>query len=194
MNRAVPLIIILTPNTLSSIGLREMLAKILPFAAIKSCDSVEELQQIDPTDIFHIFVSAQFILERVALFSAMPHKCIALVSGTAHSAALQGFHQIDIQQPEEEIFRSISALHSRAHGSSHPTSVQPQQSAELLSPREKEVATLLVEGLINKEIASRLNISITTVITHRKNIFEKLGVKSLAGLTIYAIMKRLIDL
>ena len=52
---------------------------------------------------------------------------------------------------------------------------------------------LLVRGLINKEIADKLNISLTTVITHRKNITEKLGIKSLSALTIYAVMHGYIE-
>ena len=51
-----------------------------------------------------------------------------------------------------------------------------------------EVLVLLVKGLINKQIADKLNISLTTVISHRKNIVEKLGIRSLSGLTIYAVM------
>ena len=57
-----------------------------------------------------------------------------------------------------------------------------------LTEREVEVLSLVVKGLINKEIADALNISVTTVITHRKNIQEKLGVKSVSALTIYAVM------
>lgn len=194
MNRAVPLIIVLTPNTLSSLGLRDMLTTILPFAAVKVCDSIDELRQIDAADIFHIFVSSQILLENVALFTPLRTKTIALTMGSANCAAMQEYHQINIQQSESEILASIKALHSHAHGTSHASHMPSQVSSELLSPREIEVTKLLVEGLINKEIASRLEISITTVITHRKNIFEKLGVRSLAGLTIYAIMKRYIEI
>ena len=62
-----------------------------------------------------------------------------------------------------------------------------------LTPREREVLILLVQGYINKEIADKLYISLTTVISHRKNITEKLGIKSISGLTIYAVMNGFID-
>ena len=58
---------------------------------------------------------------------------------------------------------------------------------DLFRPRNK-VLVLITKGLINKEIADKLNISLTTVISHRKNITEKLGIKSVSGLTIYTVM------
>ena len=57
-----------------------------------------------------------------------------------------------------------------------------------MSPREIEVLVLIAKGFMNKEIADRLGISLTTVISHRKNIVEKLGIKSVSGLPIYAVM------
>ena len=63
-----------------------------------------------------------------------------------------------------------------------------------LSPREREVVSCLAMGLSNKEIASKLNISINTVITHRKNIATKLSIHSVAGITIYAIVNNLVDI
>ena len=62
-----------------------------------------------------------------------------------------------------------------------------------LSAREIEVLILITKGLINKEIADKLNISLTTVISHRKNITEKLGIKSVSGLTVYAVMNGYIE-
>lgn len=63
---------------------------------------------------------------------------------------------------------------------------------EELTARETDVLVKLLNGLSNKEIAEELNISIHTVISHRKNIVEKTGIKSLPGLTIYAISKKII--
>ncbi len=64
----------------------------------------------------------------------------------------------------------------------------------VLSDREIDVLKLLVSGKQNKEIAEILCISIHTVVSHRKNITHKLGVKSLAAMAIYAVSKNIIDL
>ncbi len=63
-----------------------------------------------------------------------------------------------------------------------------------LSVREKEIITLVVKGMTNKEIANELCLSIHTVITHRRNISTKLQIHSSAGLTIYAIINKLVDI
>ena len=65
---------------------------------------------------------------------------------------------------------------------------------KILSDREIEVMSLIVQGLINKEIADKLNIGLATVITHRKNIMDKLGMKSVSALTIYAVMHGYVDI
>ena len=62
-----------------------------------------------------------------------------------------------------------------------------------LSDREKDVLVCLSKGLKNNEIADKLNISVHTVITHRKNIVRKTGIKSVAALTVYAILNNLIE-
>ena len=63
-----------------------------------------------------------------------------------------------------------------------------------LSAREKEILVSVAKGLLNKEIADKHNISINTVITHRKNITRKTGIKTVPGLTVYAILNNLIDI
>lgn len=65
---------------------------------------------------------------------------------------------------------------------------------EILTGREIDVLKLLATGLANKEIADQLNISIHTVISHRKNISQKTGIKSVSGLTIYAVTQKLISI
>lgn len=65
---------------------------------------------------------------------------------------------------------------------------------DVLSQREKEIVVCVVKGMTNKEIAESLYLSIHTVITHRRNISKKLQIHSSAGLTIYAIVNKLITI
>ena len=62
-----------------------------------------------------------------------------------------------------------------------------------LSDRELEILVSVAKGLTNKEIAELHDISVNTVITHRKNISRKTGIKSVSGLTVYALLNNLID-
>ena len=68
------------------------------------------------------------------------------------------------------------------------------QPREVISEREREILACAVKGMTNKEIADHLFISINTVLTHRKNISRKLNIHSIAGLTIYAIVNKLVNL
>ena len=63
-----------------------------------------------------------------------------------------------------------------------------------LTDREKEILVGVAKGLLNKEIADKYNISVYTVISHRKNITRKTGIKSVAGLTVYALLNGLIEM
>ncbi|MBD9110139.1 response regulator transcription factor [Bacteroides nordii] len=69
-----------------------------------------------------------------------------------------------------------------------------EDGQETLSQREKEIVVCVVKGMTNKEIAEKLFLSIHTVITHRRNISKKLQIHSAAGLTIYAIVNKLVEL
>ncbi len=72
--------------------------------------------------------------------------------------------------------------------------IRPEARQETLSQREKEIIVCVVKGLTNKQIAETLCISTHTVITHRRNIAAKLQIHSAAGLTIYAIVNKLVEL
>ncbi len=91
---------------------------------------------------------------------------------------------IAVTTPVDQILNKIVQINT--------TPEKSQQ--EDLTDREVEVLTQMVKGLSNKEIADKLNISIHTVISHRKNITDKTGIKSLSGLTIYAIAKKIIPM
>jgi DNA-binding NarL/FixJ family response regulator len=86
-------------------------------------------------------------------------------------------------------------LEQHAHGRGENLPPMPEiLNRKILSDREIEVMSLIVQGYINKEIADKLHIGLATVITHRKNIMDKLGMKSVSALTIYAVMHGYVDI
>jgi len=100
----------------------------------------------------------------------------------------QFFEKLYINESKSNIIGKLKNCISR-------TSSNKKENLESgISEREKLVVKYIALGLTNKEIADRLFISSHTVITHRKNITRKLGIKTVSGLTIYAIMNNLIAL
>ncbi len=95
---------------------------------------------------------------------------------------------ISIYDSREDILRKTR---SSVEAKQSETSVS--DSGEL-SAREKEILVCVAKGMLNKEIADKLCLSIYTVITHRKNITRKTGIKTVAGLTVYALLNNLIDM
>lgn len=114
---------------------------------------------------------------------------VAIVYQYVEHALLDSSRMVlDIRCPREEMLTSLMDILQEKP--------QPKTLADIdyeLSEREKDVLALVAKGLINKEIADRLNISVHTVITHRKNIVRKTGIKTVAGLTVYALMRGIIQ-
>ena len=74
------------------------------------------------------------------------------------------------------------------------TADEREEVPEELTPRERDIIIGVVKGMTNKEIADELFISPNTVTTHRRNIVKKLDIHSASGLTVYAIMNKLVSL
>lgn len=192
-----PEIAIIEPNTLTCLGLKGILEEMIPMATIRIFRRFNELMDDTPDMYAHYFISAQVYVEHNAFFLPRKRKTIVMASDSPQFQ-LSGVPVLNIYEGEEELVKSILKLHQHAHHGGYPMKDIPpvpaqQPCQELLSAREIEVLVLLSKGLINKEIADKLNISLTTVITHRKNITEKLGIKSVSGLTIYAVMNGYIE-
>jgi len=92
------------------------------------------------------------------------------------------------------IYDSVDQLKEKLESLFKSTSKETTDESTTLSNREKEIITCIVKGLTNKEIAAELFLSIHTVISHRRNIATKLEIHSTAGLTIYAIVNKLVEL
>lgn len=191
-----PEIAIVEANTLTSLGLKTILERMIPMAVIRTFPSFGELMDDTPDMYAHYFISAQIYVEHNAFFLPRKRKTIVL-AGDSHQFQLSGVPILNIYQTEEGLVKDILKLHQHAHHDGYPVKDMPPASPAAtgheLSAREIEVLVLITKGLINKEIADKLNISLTTVITHRKNITEKLGIKSVSGLTIYAVMNGYVE-
>lgn len=118
-----------------------------------------------------------------------PHelKIVALVSVVMDANQLKDYdEQINLFDDVEKLTRKISSLMN--------VDEEDENEQDALSQREKEIIGCVVRGMTNKEIAEKLFISVHTVITHRRNITRKLQIHSAAGLTIYAIVNKLVEL
>lgn len=91
------------------------------------------------------------------------------------------------------IYDSPATIINKLRNASRNEKPYPATGKEELSNREKEILVCVAQGMLNKEIADRFCLSIHTVITHRKNISRKIGIKTVAGLTVYALLNNLID-
>lgn len=116
-------------------------------------------------------------------------RLIALVTSFV-DASLLGKYDESIS-----IFDDLEILSKKIAGLLDMVSQEEEtDSQDALSQREKEIVICVVKGMTNKEIAEKLFLSIHTVITHRRNISKKLQIHSAAGLTIYAIVNKLVTL
>lgn len=190
-----PKIAIIDPNTLAAVGLKQLLQTVMPIMTVDTYGSFAELQANHPEDYAHYFTAMNIVLEHRPYFSARRRKTIVLTLSLDSTSQLQEFHSLCVNVPEAQLVRSLLMLQQHAHPGGHNLPPMPQvQQQKILTDREIEVMALIVQGYINKEIADRLSIGLATVVTHRRNIMDKLGLKSVSALTIYAVMHGYVDI
>ena len=123
---------------------------------------------------------------RFSALSGAP--CLALQTNLVDEESLKQYDGvISIYDSPVSIIKKLRKASESDQDLSH-------SDTEGLSSREKEILVCVAKGMLNKEIADYYNISIYTVITHRKNITRKTGIKTVAGLTVYALLNNLIDI
>ena len=197
----VPQIAIISAKTLEAMTLRSLLSDITPGVDVVCYHTIEEYTAAAPV-VAHLFVSAKVLFENRELFRPLLRRTMVITEGDNTPFAQSGIRTIDATASESAIVRQILHIHQAGHPTGrHPHEMHKDEAerknsdeVSLLSQREKEVLALLVKGYINKEIADKLNISLTTVIFHRNNISEKLKTRSLGRLTIYAVLNNIVSL
>ncbi|MBR5781736.1 MAG: response regulator transcription factor [Bacteroidales bacterium] len=113
--------------------------------------------------------------------------CIAFVTTFVDKSFLKCFKEIiELSDNKQKVNNKIFNLINNDDASSQNESVD-------LSNRETDVLVCVAKGMTNKDISDMLNISVHTVVTHRKNIVKKTGIKSVSGLTVYALLNNLVE-
>lgn len=186
-------VIIIEPSVIISEGLKSMLAK-GDFEVIGVCNNIQKA--VDDFDLHNVDV---VILGSQAISSLGQGNIRYVYPGLQQVALVL----LATTVCDENLIRQVDAILNVYDDATHierkimsaieQSQTNPYSDSHELSERERDVLILVANGLANKEIADRLNISIHTVVSHRKNIAHKTGIKSVAGLTVYAMLNNLLD-
>ena len=188
-------IIIVEPSPIVSAGLASYFEDCKQISIVSQLDRIDRVEEklaaynpdiliINPLLIAYDF-NEQFLKICRDFSNVIP---VALVSTYVDAGILKQFKDvIEINDSKQKVVSKIfNLLNDNNLDQDKPESVE-------LSNRETDVLVALVKGLTNKEISDKLFISVHTVITHRKNIIRKTGIKSVSGLTVYALLNNLVD-
>lgn len=187
-------IAIIEPSDIIFEGLSNILLRRSHLSIFRLDHLNEAFEAIGKEKLDIIVVNPSILQSQKTLFLSLkkgnPQVCwIGLVYSFWQKEALTQFDEII------QITDSIETIGVNIHRQfklSETVSTEPVSGQ--LSDRERDVLIQLVNGKSNKEIADTLNISIHTVVSHRKNITQKTGIKSQSGLTIFAISNKIVSL
>lgn len=180
-------LLIMEPSEVVIEGLKAILDGQIRFKVLEPEMNVEHLNErmiAARPDI--VLVNPTLVDDPARLRGEKPVAVVALVYQYVERDVLKNYDAIvDIRDSRAVIIETLSqAL---------PGEVESVKNSYELTKRETAVLVELAQGKTNKEIAEALNVSVHTVISHRKNITHKTGIKSVAGLTVYAMLNNLID-
>ena len=184
-------IAVIEPSQIIYEGLSNILMKFKKNFYLYRFNDLEELKNSVSKESFTVaLINPTAIQNRLADFPKLKSNHPNMLS----IALVYSFFDNELLQKFDDTLSVTASLEQIRHKLGQISTASEKSQHDDLSEREIEVLTQMVKGLANKEIADILNISIHTVISHRKNITEKTGIKSLSGLTIYAITKKIIPL
>ncbi len=169
-------IAIITNNTLTYLGVK-LLLRDIPSVAVCRIDGSSAFGDGNPDRFDVLITDVSTCIAHIDFFLPRRSKTMIIADTEIGDSS---FAHIDTRWSVDALSGKLADF---VELQQHSTSPQTE-----LSQREIEVLTLVASGKINKEIADALQISINTVLTHRKNISAKLGIKSVSGLSVYAMM------
>ena len=165
------------PDSITTIGLKYLLREYFEIDAITINQPLDNDSFSDSSQTYLIITTSQLFASNLDFIIPRRSRTIILSEEDSDDTFIINIHcdESTIINKIEQIIASINI----------PSESMRQSS---LTQREIDVLRLIAKGYINKEIAEKLNISFNTVLSHRKNITTKLGIKSASGLGFYAIM------
>ncbi len=190
-------ILLVEPSRIVAEGITKIITESGLFGQMSHLTSIAHLNEYMhslPPDVLIInpsLLSAEKMTDFFSLQQRYPLlKTMAFCTQLADNTIVSKFHA------SATIFTNPSHFVKTLHDLTEQPKQQPKKrtGSDALSRREVEILILVAKGMMNKEIADQLNISLNTVITHRKNIIKKTGIKSVAGLTSYALMHNYINI
>jgi DNA-binding CsgD family transcriptional regulator len=182
-------IAIILPDTLQSTGLRSLLTDYFSPVEITLFNSFDAFSSAEKEVFDFYFSLPELFVVHSGFFLPKRNKTICLLhNSTDEIPDASSCNYIQACAPQETIIGQLRLILQS------DTTLNPlTEGSKELSVRETDVLQLIVTGITNKEIADKLCISLNTVLTHRKNITAKLGIKTIPGLTFYAITNGLIS-
>ncbi len=187
-----PCIAIIDYNTLSCTALHSIITEAFGNIEIYSYGTMDSFIRDSNRHFIHFFVSAEILFRHIDEFETLRSKTTVMCEGANRRFEAAGYDVLDISLPVKEIIGKLTVINLASRYEEQET--KAHNIKEKLSAREKEVLRLMIKGLINKEIAQELGVSLPTAIFHRNNICEKLQTRSIGRLTIYAVMSGIVDI
>jgi DNA-binding CsgD family transcriptional regulator len=173
-------------------GLASLLNRLPGVRVLKEFDNAPRLTEYLENQCADYLIISQLIFDQASdLFISRPgllEKTILVTDQDGEQSTRDAWSSIHHGERKETILEKIKGLLDT--GQAEPAI----KLCPSLSKREVTIVRMISLGLTNKQIADRLFLSTHTVITHRKNISSKLGIKSVSGLTIYAIVNNIITI
>jgi len=190
-----PCFAIIDSNTLECMALRNILWDIFNGVELYIYGTMDAFIRDSNRHFVHFFVSSDILFTDADEFETLKSQTTVISNGENRLYADSGFRVLNISLPEHELLQSLMYLQTTGqYGSSPFRQIETKGITDRLSAREKDVLTLMIKGMINKEIANSLGISLTTVIFHRNNICIKLKTRSIGKMTVYAVLAGIIDI
>ena len=184
--------IVAVESCLVRTGVVSLLNRIPGIRVIREFDSLEPLLHFTRTEPGHFLVISRSLFDRSeALFFSQPgmlEKTVLLEENALPAGQAEIKNVLHLTDSRETILNRVLDI-VRQHGET-----ESGHQGGALTERERTILRLVSLGLTNREIAEQLYLSTHTVITHRKNISSKLGIKSVSGLTVYAIVNNIITI